>query len=218
MDFSKRFVVNYLLWGLGVLIALYLVRRFLGDHQQEKSHQYSIFEKRFRLERRTFRSQWGKGMGSRFSLEGEFRGYPVRLYSHYQGEGRGKKTWTSLTFETLFTGELAATINAKEGDPPARFKVPDGLLDADDPPNNAYAFHSSDSGLWPSVWTSETDGRLSQLEATGKSGSICVSKGFLEYRESSEMDTEESRLRFQIAILLLADLADALSLYAKRIK
>jgi hypothetical protein len=40
-----------------------------------------------------------------------------------------------------------------------------------------------------------------------------LSKGFLEYRELGQMESEAQRVRFQDAILLLASICDGLSLF-----
>ncbi len=203
----------YLLWGAGALVLLYLVRRFLGDHQQEKSRQYEIMEKRFRFDRRTFRSQWGKGMGSHFSLDGAYRGYPVRLYSHFAGEGKERRLWTSVTYEALFAGEREFRLNGVKGDECSRFGITDSLIS--EGALGEYELYSQGSGVGVAFWNDELLGRLEQLSAKGVGGSISLSKGFLEYRESGEMDTEEKRLHFQLVIVFLADVCDELSLVAK---
>jgi hypothetical protein len=51
---------------------------------------------------------------------------------------------------------------------------------------------------------------LERLSATGNGGYFRLSKGFFEYRETGRMETPEKRVRFQDALLAMAELADCL--------
>lgn len=193
-----------------VVVALALVPRFLGRRQEKASKQYDVLEKRFGLTRRVTHSRWGKGIGERFSLDGQSRGYPLSLYDHFSKKENVRHEWTSLVFEALFAGEVEFCIEFPGTQEGSRFSSGDW------PINDA-----AQAGV--DISASESLGKIFLEEGTAKRleffagqpvcGTIRLSKGFLEYRETGLMEDEKTRLRFQEAILLLADVCDSLSLY-----
>ena len=63
------------------------------------------------------------GVGNRgaYSLSGEYRGYPIAIYDHFRGRGRGKRIWTSLTLEATFAGKREFLIESPLTKDEARF-------------------------------------------------------------------------------------------------
>ena len=189
-----------------------LASRFIGRAQEKVLEQYGHLEKRFRLERETFRSKWGKGIGERHTLRGEYRGYPLSLYSHYQKKENGKRQeWTSLVFEALFAEDLDFDIvfeNSQVGSLFAsrplehRLEVGEGVT-----------FFINRSKSDETLITESLRERLQRFAEMPTCGSTRLSKGFLEYREDGLMTRDAIRMRFQDAILLLGDLADSVSIY-----
>lgn len=116
----------------------------------------------------------------------------------------------------LALGELEIVINIKGSGEGARFEPSQTLFSAEESPVENGDFYANEASLWSSVWNDALSARLNQLGEEGSCGSISLSKGFLEYRESGEMDTEMKRVRFQAAILFLADFSDELSLFVKK--
>lgn len=172
--------------------------------------QYEVLEKRFGLDRHVAQSRWGKGIGEHYSLRGRNRGYPLSLYSHFRKSDRKKVVWTSLVFEALFAEDLELRIEFEGTDDASRFERSDALEAIAAPPKVRVLANAD----LQSCFADEAIVR--RLESFGKKercGAISLSKGFVEYREVGVMDTEDSRLRFQEAILLLASLCDAVSLY-----
>lgn len=173
--------------------------------------QYLVLEKRFGLVRRVSSSRWGTGISERVSLHGENRGYPLSLYRHYLNESGGKTEWTSLVFEALFAGCLEFSIEYSGTQERSRF-----------PESTDFVQLNEDRGC--RIWISDSaaadvfQGQVVNkwMAAFGEQpscGCVRLSKGFLEYREWGVIETEDQRLRFQEAIVLLASLCDALSVY-----
>ena len=196
--------------GLVAAVILLLLPRFLGRRQERMLEQYAVLEKRFGLTRRVSQSRWGKGIGERYSLYGESRGYPLSLYSHFHKKDRTRTDWTSLTFEALFAGEIEVRIEFKGTEPGARFSRREDR-GASAEVAGAKVFASEDLAA---IWKDQrVSARLASLAKQECPGAIRLSKGFLEYREIGQMEEESQRLRFQEAILLLGSICDALSLY-----
>jgi hypothetical protein len=199
-----------LIAGLVAAVALILLPRFLGRRQERMLGQYAVLEKRFGLTRRVSQSRWGKGIGERFSLHGESRGYPLSLYSHFVQRGKLRPEWTSLVFEALFTEDLEFCIEFEGTDRVARFDAFEGLGFSWQVDGIRF---SASEDLGRVCSDASVAHRFKYLSQQTSCGAIRLSKGFLEYREVGQMEEEAQRLRFQEAILLLASLCDALSLY-----
>ena len=166
--------------------------------------QYEILERRFLFKRSVFPSKWGRGIGERFSLAGDYSGYPVSLYDHYVKNESGKIVWTSLSLEMLFAGELEIILEPIDGEVSARFDWKEGLIAME---SDLERFR-----LWSNV---EEMGALlvddllrERLGDFSGKGSFRLSKGFFEYRESGRMLDEAARVRFQNALIILAGLGD----------
>ena len=84
--------MNILIIGAVFAVLLLIVPRLLGRSREAMLAQYEIMEKRFRLQRKIYPSKWGKGIGERYVLSGDFHGYPISLYDHYRGSGQSKET------------------------------------------------------------------------------------------------------------------------------
>ncbi|MDQ8182310.1 hypothetical protein [Pelagicoccus sp. SDUM812005] len=199
-----------LIAGLVAAAILLLLPRFLGRQQERMLKQYHVLEKRFGLARRVSQSRWGKGIGERFSLHGESRGYPLSLYSHFLKKEKVRTDWTSLVFETLFAEDLEFRIEFPGTEEGARFSGGEELPFALE--NEGVLLRSSEN--LERVWRDDNVARrFPFLAKQERAGAIRLSKGFIEYRELGVMEHEPQRLRFQEAILLLACVSDALSLY-----
>lgn len=199
--------MNILIVGAVFAVLLLFVPRLLGRSKEAMLAQYEILEKRFRLQLKTYPSKWGKGIGERYSLSGDFHGYPVNLYDHYRGSGRSRETWTTLTLEMLFAGELEIRLEPVDGDRAARFPRSDSLIKMDCELAN-FEIYTDKEAIGKSLLDGPTSERIGQFQG---SGSFRLSKGFFEYRESGQMGNEAMRIRFQEALRLLADLGDRLS-------
>lgn len=123
--------MNILIIGAIFAVLLLIVPLLLGRSREAMLAQYEIMEKRFRLQRKIYPSKWGKGIGERYALSGDFHGYPISLYDHYRGSGQSKETWTSLTLEMLFAGELEILLEPVEGDRGACFAIGDSSMRVD---------------------------------------------------------------------------------------
>ncbi len=199
-----------LIAGLVAAAILLLLPRFLGRRQQRMLEQYEVLEKRFALSRRVSQSRWGKGIGEHYSLHGESRGYPLSLYSHFLKKGKRRADWTSLVFEALFAEDVEFCIEFRGTEDLARF---DNRKDWRSRAEKEGAVLNASEDL-ASIWADEGVTRRFQfLSKQERVGAIRLSKGFLEYREVGFMEDEAQRLRFQEAILLLAMICDALSVY-----
>lgn len=199
-----------LIAGLVAAAILLLLPRFLGRQQERMLKQYHVLEKRFGLSRRVSQSRWGKGIGERFSLHGESRGYPLSLYSHFLKKEKERTDWTSLVFEALFAEGVEFSIDFKGTQLESKFERCDPLEFV----HEDEMFTASSSEDLAAIWNDEAVARRAEfLSKQATVGAIRLSKGFIEYREVGIMDSEEQRLRFQEAILLLAGICDALSLY-----
>ncbi|MDQ8185977.1 hypothetical protein [Pelagicoccus sp. SDUM812002] len=199
-----------LIAGLVAAAILLLLPRFLGRRQQRMLEQYHVLEKRFGLSLRVSQSRWGKGIGEHHSLHGESRGYPLSLYSHFVKKEKDKLEWTSLVFEALFAESVEFCIEFKGTDDLARFEISEACGSQ----MEGEGFVISASEDLSKIWRDESVAkRFPFLARQPSSGAIRLSKGFLEYRETGMMEFEEQRLRFQEAILFLASICDALSLY-----
>lgn len=199
-----------LIAGLVAAAILLLLPRFLGRQQDRMLKQYHVLEKRFGLSRRVSQSRWGKGIGERFSLHGDSRGYPLSLYSHFVKKEKERTDWTSLVFEALFAEGVEFSIEFTGTEPESRFEEGEPLPCLIE--NDAFPGRCSED--LSKIWNDEAIVKRFQfLSKQTRSGAIRLNKGFLEYREFGVMETEEQRLRFQEAILLLASLCDALSIY-----
>lgn len=196
--------------GVVAAAILLLLPRFLGRSQERMLKQYLVLEKRFGLSRRVSQSRWGKGIGENCSLHGDSRGYPLSLYSHFVKKEKARRDWTSLVFEALFAENVYFCLEFSGTQSESRFEqnaFPQIFVERD-----GLAIWSSEN--LSKIWADE--GVVRRMEFLSKQtscGSIRLSKGFLEYREEGMMEEEEQRLRFQEAILLLASICDALSLY-----
>lgn len=199
--------MNILIIGAVFAVLLLFVPRLLERSKAAMLAQYEILEKRFRLKRKTYPSKWGKGIGERHTLSGEYHGYPVSLYDHYRESGKGKERWTSLSLEMLFAGELEMCLEPHEGDAAARFPKRDSLSRVDCELKE-YSLYSDSETLAKKLFDSPTCERVSECKFAG---SFRLSKGFFEYRESGLMVDDAMRLRFQDALRLLADLGDRLA-------
>lgn len=207
--------MEILVAGLAALVVVALAGRALGRRRSKPLRQYDELAKRFRLELRTHRNGWGLGIGERHSLSGEVRGYPVSIYAHFRGKGRRRVTWTSLAMEALFAGELELRVAFPGTQPSARFAAgPELAAVASAPPGvEAWASEAEAAEIFDGEGAPEALARLAKRPAAG---AICLSKGFFEYREVGTVRDDAGRARFQEAMLALACLADAASVYAAR--
>jgi hypothetical protein len=200
--------MEILIIGAVFAVLLLIVPRLLGRSRESMLAQYEILEKRFRLQRKTYPSKWGKGIGERYALSGDFHGYPISLYDHYRGSGQSKETWTSLTLEMLFSGELEIVLERVDGgDLGARFARADSLMRVDAGLENFEVYTNSDT-IIESLLNKSTCEQITEFQGMG---CFRLSKGFFEYRESGQMGDAAMRIRFQEALRLLADLGDRLS-------
>ena len=201
--------INILIIGTLCAVALLIVPRFLGRSKERMLSQYNVLEKRFRLKRHTFTSKWGSGIGERHSLSGDYRGYPIAIYDHFHGKGRSRRAWTSLTLEATFAGEREFVIESLATVDGARFSS-----------GNEAKMKYGDTGAFTIIGLDEdkdtafADRLASDCLADFNSpGAFRLSKGFFEYRELGLLMDEATRLRFQEALLILADMADGVSEY-----
>lgn len=184
--------------------------RFTNRRNDFISKQYETLEKRFTLKRKITPTKWGSGIGERFTLQGEFRGYPVSIYNHYHKNEGKKQEWTSLVVEMLFAEKLAFDVVFNSSQNAAKF----------DAMNAEYSIEAGE-GIAYNVNRDNAEGllseklleRLAMLEKKQTCGVLRLSKGFLEYREAGVMTSEEMRIRFQDALLLSAELADQISVF-----
>lgn len=207
---TRRAQMEILVAGLIAGVILLLLPRFIGRRQDRMLAQYEVLEKRFGFDRRVARSRWGRGIAERYSLQGENRGYPLRLYSHFQKRERGKTVWTSLVFEALFAEDLEVCIDFKGTQPNAKFEIASTLSSLEST-DGVSIFGSSEFSSY--LAGEALVGRLQSFSQKASCGALRLSKGFVEYRELGVMETEEQRLRFQEGILLLAHFCDAVSLF-----
>lgn len=201
--------INILIIGAICAVAVLIVPGFLGRGKGKMLSQYGVLEKRFRLKRHAFASKWGSGIGERYSLSGEYRGYPIAIYDHFRGSGRKKRIWTSLTMEATFAGEREFLIESPLTEDEARFNggAKDLILCGEAGPFRIRCSDdNSDAGLAGALGTE----RLAAFEGPG---AFRLSKGFFEYREKGRLVDESMRLRFQEALLILAEMADRVSEY-----
>lgn len=200
----------FLIAGLVAAVILLLLPRFIGRSDDRMLEQYEVLEKRFGLKRRVAQSRWGKGIGERYSLSGENRGYPLSLYKHFRNVAGRKVVWTSLVFEALFTDEVEFCITFPGTSAGAAFEKKDGLwrLEVEE---GIDVWANADLAQY--FVAENLAARFGAFAKKGSCGAVQLSKGFVEYREEGVMGSEERRLRFQEAILLLANLCDAVSLY-----
>lgn len=199
--------MNILIVGAVFAVLLLFVPRLLGRSKEAMLAQYEILEKRFLLKLKTYPSKWGRGIGERYALSGDFHGYPVSLYDHYRGSGQSKETWTSLTLEMLFVGELEICLEPVNGDSTARFPRTDSLIQIGSEKDDI-AVYTDQEVIGKKLLNGPSSERIAQFKG---SGSFRLSKGFFEYRESGVMRDEAMRIHFQEALRLLADLGDRLS-------
>ena len=190
--------------GLVFALLLLFLPRILGRSQMAMLAQYEIFEKRFQFKRSVFPSKWGSGIGERFSLSGSYGGYPVSLYDHYREGESGKTLWTSLSFEMLFAGELEVLLDSINGDELARFDRKPELVKSE-VATGAFLIYSDLQGIGDRLLNDSLRSRFDEFQ--GK-GSFRLSKGFFEYRESGRILDESARVRFQAALMILAELGD----------
>ncbi len=205
--------MEILIIGLVAAFGLAIASRLTGRRQDRMLAQYEALEKRFRLERRTFRSKWGQGIGERHRLQGEYRGYEIALYSHFRkAPNEEKQVWTSLTMELLFVDELELDIQLPKSQPAARFSGTVGEYQIRfDQELSVIANRALPSeAVFPEVVRE----RVQALARRPECGAFRLSKGFLEYRESGLMLEDATRIRFQEALLAMGELADALSIFA----
>ena len=192
----------------GILaLALLFVPGWLGRSREAMLTQYTALEKRFYFTRKRYPSKWGRGIGDRYSLSGDFQGYPITLYDHFRGEGSAKQVWTSLSLEMLFAGEMEALIEPSIGDDAARFPKGESLEDVG-ATAGAFSVFSNSVGIGRDLLDAELNERFERFKGRG---SFRLSKGFFEYRESGRMIDETKRLAFQDALAILAALGDRLS-------
>ena len=193
---------------IGVIFALglMLLPRLLGRRQAAMLEQYEILEKRFLLKRKVYPSKWGKGIGERYALSGDYGGYSVSLYDYFHQSESSKQVWTGLSFEMLFAGELELAIEPEVGDEAARFEALEPLEPASTPVGR-FRFKSNAGDSLEGI---ADDALLERFERFQGRGSFRLSKGFFEYRESGLMEDAETRIHFQEAIPLLARLGDRL--------
>jgi|GEM_PF-592632 len=206
-----------LIFGLliAALVLFYLIGWVLDAMRSGTFEQYEQLRKRFGFELRRFSSRWGWNIGERYVVDGRYRGYSVRVYEHFQTGEKGRQRWTSMTFELLFTGGLEWLIEAEGTQRQSRFETPEALFEKENAIEGApeARVRLNDPGWKGLVLESESLERVNRFFAKTEIGSIRLSKGFLEYRESGVLRENEMRIRFQDAILILADLADGLSAY-----
>lgn len=205
--------MHILIIGLVAAFAVILLPKFIGRRQDRMLEQYKVLEKRFGLELRTTHSKWGKGIGEHHSLSGSFRGYPISLYVHYHGERKERIHWTSLVFETPFVGPLELRAHFSGTEVNARFSEIESKGKWEE---TGYALSASDEKVLSFLAEDKIRDRLEMMSLRPGYGAISLSKGFLEYRECGYVESDEDRARFQTGLLLLADVADALSVYASR--
>lgn len=199
--------INILIIGAICAIALLIIPGLLSRSQGRMLSQYGILEKRFRFKRHAFTSKWGAGIGERHSLSGEYRGYAIAIYDHFKGKGSQKRVWTSLTLEATFAGERDFYVESSATEIEARFDSGSGERES--------CGHAGDFEIWR--LGEDTDPGFSdclkseRLAAFQGLGAFRLSKGFFEYREKGRLVDEAMRMRFQEALLILAEMADRVS-------
>ncbi len=202
--FERMFI---LVIGLVFALILLFLPHVLGRSQTAMLVQYEILERRFQLKRSAFSSKWGSGIGERFSLSGAYGGYPVSLYDHYHESKSGKTLWTSLSLEMLFAGELEILLEATDGDEQARFDRKAEFVKTESP-IASYVIYSDSQAIGDRLLNESLRSRLEEFQ--GK-GSFRLSKGFFEYRESGRILEDATRIRFQSALMILAELGDSVA-------
>ncbi len=198
---------------VGLTIGLLIAARFVGQRQERVLGQYELLQKRFGFKLRTRKSRWGRGIDERFALEGDFHGYPVSIYSHFHKEDGRKMEWTSLVLELLSAGDLAFDIEFEGSAPLSGF----GALQESE--SLSLASGVSFRVNRPNAGKLLGDKSRTRLEVFSKKsccGVFRLSKGFLEYREVGLMTGDEMRVRYQDALLLSAELADAVSVFVAK--
>ncbi len=204
----------FLVLGIFLLVCLLLALRMFAGGRSAMLAQYSTLEKRFGFQRKTVGSLWGAGIGEHVSLSGDYRGYPVSLYDHHRGRGSSRVEWTSLVVETLFSGELELRIEFSGTMNNASFReLPGGRILWEE---GGAALVTNRKEAEEFLLSDPVLGRLRDFAEKELCGAFSLSKGFLEYRETGEMKSDAMRVRFQEALLLLADLADAVSIYVAK--
>lgn len=198
--------------GLVFALALLFVPRILGRSQAATLEQYEILERRFHLNRRTFSSAWGAGIGERATLEGEFRGYSLSLYDHSNDSDPLKRVWTTLAFEAPFAGEREIRLCPRPAIDESWFPE-SGRLGEVETELSGWILLASDALEAPQTLNEEVRDRL---EAFPREGAFRLSKGFFEYREIGRMENADMRIRFQEALLILADWSDRLEELIRR--
>lgn len=196
--------------GLFAVVGLLIVFRFTNRRNDLVLKQYETLVKRFTLKRKTTPTKWGAGIGERFTLKGDFRGYPISIYSHYNDRSGKKQEWTSLVVEILFAEQMAFDVVFDSSQEAAKFNAMDVDYSIDAGEGIAFKVNRKDAQDFVSEKLLE---RLAVLTKKETCGVLRLSKGFLEYRETGVMTSEEMRIRFQDALLLSAELADLVSVF-----
>lgn len=203
----------YLAIALFAVVGFVVVSRLAGGTQDRALKQYAVLERRFYLQRQTFRSKWGKGIGERCRLQGDYHGYPIALYSHFHGTGSGKREWTCVTMELLFAGEIEFDIVFSSSDSQARFEKPLAGEHRELAPGIELV--ASCEAMVEPVLRAVHE-RLLQFAIKPELGVFRLSKGFLEYREAGLMIDDACRIRFQEALLIMGETGDALSVFVAK--
>jgi len=203
---------------IAVLILFYAIGRLVDSKRSGMLEQYELIRKRFGFELKRFGSKWGWGIGEHYVLEGAYRGYPVRVYEHFH-EGNGpKQYWTSMTFELLITGGLELIIEAGGTEEKARYQRIHSVQKTRDTLTEllGISMYQNDPNWTELIFEKDQIERVKRFFSKESLGAIRLSKGFLEYRESGILRESEMRIRYQDAILVLADLADAFSAHKNK--
>ena len=202
----------------GILILFYVIGRLVDAQRSGMLEQYEVMRKRFGFELRRFGSKWGWGIGEHYALEGRYRGYSVHVYEHFHESDRRKQRWTSMTFELLFTGGLELLAETPGTQEEARFErlhlveKTDSALGKD----LGVALCLNDPKWKPLDLEEAQLERMKRFFENASMGAIRLSKGFIEYREAGTLRESDMRIRFQDAILVLADISDALSAHPNK--
>lgn len=201
--------MQILVIGIFAAVLLLLIPKLVGAKQSKMLSQYEMLEKRFGLDHRIAQSKWGKGIGEHHRLDGTYHGCTVSLYSHYKQLGKRRVVWTSLVFETLYAEEFEFDIELGNVPKGARYPRKDYVSVQEIYPRTLLLENRTevDSSLLVSEKALRRIGALAKRE---RAGAIRLAKGFLEYRESGELLSDEMRERFQDAFLLLGELADGI--------
>ena len=202
----------------GILILFYVIGRLMDAQRSGMLEQFEIMRKRFGFELRRFGSKWGWGIGEHYALEGRYRGYSVHVYEHFHASDKEKQHWTSITFELLFTGGLELLVETPGTQERARFEHLHSVQKTDAALGNdlSVTVYLNDP-KWKALDLEEAQlERMKRFFGNASMGSIRLSKGFIEYREAGALRENEMRIRFQDAILVLADISDALSAHPNK--